>query len=419
MRSAEAHARLVAHDTALPGLSALLDDVVLSERLGAPSTRTYLRYKTGTNATALVDVAGRPAIANAWPAGGGAKRAKALKDVAAADVLLDAPEDGLLVVDAMADRRLPALRRLVHTGRIGPWLAERGHPVDPHARPRTLAHKPGRRWVGSIPLTGHRAGEHVVLRAYTVDEFDAALAAHELADPGRHTSLRLPRVLRTHRRGLIALEHLPGRTLDETVDADCLRRLGTGLGELHASGHADLITTDRLAADGLATDRGGATTGLDVIAPVLGDAVDDAADVHARASGSLRPSSWSIIHGDLSLDQVIADGDGLGLIDLDRVRVGNPLDDLASLLAVAGLGALNSGGARAAAALVERLGAPLLTGHASTWTGPVGDDLGPRTALAVLDRAGEPFRSGHPRWPDVTRELIALAGTLAEGRVLA
>ena len=181
MRSAEAHARLVAHDTALPGLSALLDDVVLSERLGAPSTRTYLRYKTGTNATALVDVAGRPAIANAWPAGGGAKRAKALKDVAAADVLLDAPEDGLLVVDAMADRRLPALRRLVHTGRIGPWLAERGHPVDPHARPRTLAHKPGRRWVGSIPLTGHRAGEHVVLRAYTVDEFDAALAAHELA----------------------------------------------------------------------------------------------------------------------------------------------------------------------------------------------------------------------------------------------
>lgn len=407
MRSAEAHALLAAHDRALPGLSALLDDAALSERLGAPSTRTYLRYKTRTNATALVDVDGRAAIANAWPAGGGAKRAKALTDVDPEDVLLDAREDGLLVVDAMADRRLPALRHLVRTGRVGPWLVRRGHPVDPHESPRTLAHKPARRWVGSLPLTGERAGGHVVLRAYTPEEFGDARAAHELLDPHRRISLRLPRVLRAHRRGLLALEHLPGRTLEETVDASSLRRLGAGLGELHASGRSERV----------ATDRSEVTPGLDAVAPVLGATVDAAADVRAAASAALRPSSGSTIHGDLSLDQVIADGDGLGLIDLDRVRVGNPLDDLASLLAAAGLGALPSGGATAAALLVERLRAPLVAGHTSTWTGPLGEDLGARTALALLDRAGEPFRSGHPDWPDVTRELIALAGALADGRV--
>lgn len=407
MRSAEAHALLVAHDTALPGLSALLDDAVLSERLGAPSTRTYLRYKTGTNAVALVDVDGRPAIANAWPAGGGPKRTKTLKHVAPDDVLLDTPEEGLLVVDAMADRRLPALRHLVRTGRVAPWLAEHGLPVDPQTSPRTLAHKPGRRWVGRLSLAGERAGEHVVLRAYVRDEFDAALAAHDLIDPSRCSSARLPRILRTHRRGLIALEHLPGRTLDETVDAASLRRLGASLGELHASGPTDLPPADRRTA----------TPGLDVTAPVLGAAVDDAADVHAAASAALRPSPGSVIHGDFSLDQVIADGDTLGIIDLDRVRVGNPLDDIASLLAMAALGALPSGGAAEGAELIERLRAPFVTGHASTWTGPLGDDLGPRTALALLDRAGEPFRTGRPDWPETTRELIGLAGALAGARV--
>lgn len=414
MRSAEAHALLVARDTTLPGLSTLLDDAVLSERLGAPSVRRYLRYKIGTNATALVDVDGRAAIANAWPAGGGDKRAKTLKDVAPEDILLDVPEVGLLVVDAMADRRLPALRHLVRTGRVSPWLSGRGHPVDPHAVPRTLAHKPARRWVGSLPLTGDRTGEHVVLRAYTQGEFDAARAAHERVDLRRGTSLRLPRVLRTHRRGLLALEHLPGRTLDEMVDAPSLCALGAGLGELHAGGGVAPVTTGRDVLDEKV-----ATQGLDVITPVLGSVVDDADEVHAAASAALRPAPGCVIHGDLSLDQVIVDGHGLGLIDLDRVRVGDPLDDLASLLAAAGLEALPSGGAAAGAELVGRWQAPLVAGHASTWTGPFEDDLGPRTALAVLDRAGEPFRYGHPHWPEVTRELIALAGALAEGRDLA
>lgn len=406
MRSAEAHALLVAHDTALPGLSALLDDAVLTERLSAPSTRTYLRYKTGTSAIARVDVDGRAAIAHAWPAGEGPKRTKALEQVDPDDVILDAPEEGVLVVDAMADRRLPALRHLVRTGRLGPWLTKRGYPVDPQVSPRTLAHKPGRRWVGLLPLTGERAGERVVLRAYASDEFDAAVAAHDLIDPSRCTSLRLPRILRTHRRGLLVLEHLPGRTLDETVDAACLRRLGACTGELHASGPiAEAVP-----------DRDEATPGLDVIAPVLEGVTDAAADVHAAASAALRPSPGSVIHGDLSLDQVIADGDTLGIIDLDRSRVGNPLDDIASLLATAGLGALSRGGATAGVELIERLRGPLLVGHAGTWTGPLGDDLGPRTALALLDRAGEPFRSGWPDWPEVTRELIGLAGVLVGAR---
>ena len=405
MRSAEAHALLAHTDVGLPALPALLDDSVLTVRLGVPVTRSYLRYKPGTSATALVDVAGRPAIASAW-GGGGDKRAKALKHTAPEDILLDSPGEGLLVVDALTDRRLPALRVLVRNGRLGPWLAGAGYAVASGASPTTLVHKPARRWVGRMPL--ERPGRQVVLRAYTGGGYDEALAAHGLIDPER-TSVRLPRVIATHRRGLIALEHLPGRVLDESISQAGLRRLGASLGELHTSGPADVIGTEHPAV----------TDGLGALQPVLGDVVAQVARIDTEARAALRPGAGSVVHGDFSLDQVVADGHGIGIIDLDRVRLGNPLDDIASLLAAAGLSALPDGGAGRAAAVMDRLRAPLVAGHSSTWSGALSDDLGPRTALELLARAGEPFRAGWSDWPRVTRELVALAGGLASGRAAA
>ena len=407
MRSADAHALLAAHDSALPALPDVLDGAVLGERLGAPVTSSYLRYKPGTSATALVDVAGRPAIAQAWPVGARAKRAKALKHVQPEDVLLDLPEEGLLVLDALTDRHLPALRTLVRTGRVGSWLSREGHQVPDGAIPETLSHKPARRWVGRLPL--ERTGESVVLRAYTGRGFESAIAAHGLIDPTRCPSLRLPHVLGTHRRGLLALEHLPGRVLDESLPEAAMHRLGASLGELHASGPTRRVGTDHPATP----------EGLEILRPVLGECLPEAAAIHAEASAALRPGVGSVIHGDFSLDQVVADGHDLGLIDLDRVRLGNPQDDIASLLAAAGATALPHGGAPAAAALMDRLRAPLVAGHASTWSGALSDDLGPRTALELLARAGEPFRSGCAEWPTVTEELITLAGSLVAGRAAA
>ncbi len=407
MRSADAHALLAAHDDALPALPDVLDAGVLGERLGAPVGRSYLRYKPGTSATALVDVDGRRAIAQAWTPGAGAKRAKALKYARAEDVLLDVPEEGLLVLDALADRHLPALRLLVRSGRVGPWLTRAGHPVRHDGGPMTLSHKPARRWVGRLPL--ERPGRSTVLRAYTGRGFESALAAHGLIDPTRCPSLRLPHVLGTHRRGLIALEHLPGRALDESVPEAALYRLGASLGELHASGPAARVGTDHPAT----------TDGLEILGPVLGECLPEAATVRAAARSSLRPGAGSVIHGDFSLDQVVADGHSLGIIDLDRVRCGNPLDDIASLLAAAAPSALHAGGADRAAVLIERLRVPFVAGHASTWTAEPTDDLGPRIALELLARAGEPFRSGVDDWPDVTRELVTLAGSLTSGRVAA
>lgn len=414
MTSADAHAILAADDPALPALPDLLDATLLGDRLGAPTSRSYLRYKPGTSAIALVDVAGRSAIAQAWRPGSGDKRAKALKHAGPEDVLLDAPEDGLLVLDALADRHLPALRLLVRSGRAADWLTGAGHAVPPDAVPETLAHKPARRWVGRLPLLAQgpdmigrdMIAGGVVLRAYTGRGHAAAVAAHGLIDPSRCDSLRLPTVLATHRRGLIALEHLPGRALDASVSAAAMHRLGACLGELHTSGP----TGEATAA------HPGTMKGIAALAPVLGDALGDAEEIHAAARAALRPGARSVIHGDFSLDQVIAHGHDLGVIDLDRVRLGNPLDDLASLLAEAAITTLPSHGAGGAADLVDSLRAPFVTGHAATWSGALSDDLGPRIALELLARGSEPFRAGDAEWPRVTRELIGLAGSFAATR---
>lgn len=404
MQSAEAHALLAGKDTALPGLPDLLDAAVLAERLGAPAIRSYLRYKPGTSATALVEVGARPAVAHAWRPGTGDKRAKALKHAKPEDILLDLPAEGLLVLDALCDRQLPALRLLVGNGRVGSWLTGQGHPAAADAVPQTLAHKPARRWVGRLPL--ERPEEHVVLRAYPAKGFAAALASHALINPQECTSVRLPRVLGAHRRGLIALEHLRGRPLDESVSAAELHCLGGTLGELHTRRLLGVIEAGHPAT----------TDGIDVLAPVLDGIPSQARQVESAARAALRPGPGSVIHGDFSLDQVVAGGHDLGIIDLDRAGRGNPLDDIASLLAASALSALSSGGARGGIALIDRLRPPFVAGHATTWTGgPLSGDLGPRTALELLARSGEPFRAGHADWPDVTRELVALAGILASG----
>lgn len=409
MRSAEAHDRLAGADPLLPSLAALLDEGILSERLGERAVRRYLRYKPGTTAIALVDLAGRAAIAQAWPTGANAKRAKALKHAEPADVLLDDPESGLLVVDAMTDRHLPALPRLVRSGSLGPWLARRGYPAGAAPDPTTLSHKPARRWVGRLALTGEGAGEHLVLRAYRPQEVATARAAHRLVDPGWQQSVRVPRVLGEHRHGLLVLEHLPGGALDRTLGEDLLHRLGAGLGQLHASTPGRLVGLDQSAP----------AHGLAPLAPALGAVLEAADRVAERARCALRPGAARVIHGDFSLDQVVADGPSLGIIDLDRARLGAPAEDLASLLAAAAIEELPVTGAVGAAALVDRLSGPLLAGHASTTPGMVVEDLGPRTALAVLARAGEPFRAGREDWPEVTDALVALAGQLATGRVAA
>lgn len=347
-------------DPAVPGLAVLLDDAALSERLESPTRRTYVRYKPGTSAIALLDVDGRAAIGHAWGAAAAEKREKVLRRAPIGQVLLDDPPTGLVVVDAQADRRLPALRLVHDPEDLTAWLAQAlEDDVAPLDGPVTLSHKPARRWVGRMEIATSEGPRSIVLRTYPRQDLERATTAYALHDPdrlSREGGPDLPRVLAVHPRGLVALEHLPGRTLDRTVDDATLRGLGRAVAQLHR--------------------RGGPGAEL---------------------------------HGDLSLDQVVVDGGRLGIIDLDRAHHGQPGDDLASLLAVVALEVL-SAGKRPGMALAEidRVAAPLLEGYRQRRALHAGD-LGDRTAEALRRRADEPFRTGHPQWPQVSDDIEVLA----------
>jgi hypothetical protein len=110
----------------------------------------------------------------------------------------------------------------------------------------------------------------------------------------------------------------------------------------------------------------------------------------------------SIIHGDFSADQVVQARDGIRIVDLDRLQLGEPHHDLGSF----------------AASELRRTGGWGLTGDllAGYARGVRPDDLAAWTAHALLLRLTEPFREASPTWvADMDRRLDEVELVLREG----
>ena len=109
-----------------------------------------------------------------------------------------------------------------------------------------------------------------------------------------------------------------------------------------------------------------------------------------------------IIHGDFSADQVVRAGEGIRIVDLDRMQLGEPHHDLGSF----------------AASELRRTGGwgltgDMLVGHGAA-TRP--DELAAWTAHALLLRLTEPFRETSPTWvADMDRRLDEVERVLREG----
>jgi len=431
--SAEARAeveRLLAADPAVPGLRLLLDDDALgawvARRLGPGSSvhgarRTYLRWKPGSGGVARVRLGG-PAEAQVflavWHPDSAAKLDKTV-DCGGADVV--AVDLDALAVLALprADRHLPALGRLLAPG-VGAAV-DRLRVSDAAARQllrravaapgavRTLAWKPQRRWVGTV---GSEACAQVVLRAYRPSATEGVL--------GRYRAVSLavgeqsPQVLGSNlRRGLVAVEHLPGLTLDRlpspdtTADSDVVvRATGQLVARLHAGAAPARGQVPELRVQDECAAVEAAAVTLDLLAPRSGARL--VADKLLRRLRRLPEAPERLLHGDLSPDQVVVRADGgVGLIDLDEAVRGPAGYDLAGVAASWALlrPAL-------AAGLVEQL----LDGYGERLDVPDLEVMRVRTAAHLLRRAPEPFRSGSPTWPVQVRQAVGMAAeVLADG----
>jgi aminoglycoside phosphotransferase len=208
-------------------------------------------------------------------------------------------------------------------------------------------------------------------------------------------------------RGLVAISALPGDTLRAALVHHRGPWPGAGLFDDLAAALASVSPPP-----GAAT-VGGAVAALGTHARLLATVLPgergrlDAlvAAIEREGAPSADGASRSVmVHGDLHDGQVLVDGGRIvGLLDLDDIGPGDPLDDRARLLGHIATIAL---GCEARPA-VTQYAADLF----DLWSSDARDEeqLASRTAAAVLGLATGPFRVQQPDWPAATRERLALA----------
>ncbi|TDQ47988.1 phosphotransferase [Actinorugispora endophytica] len=429
-----AHEELARGDTRVPGLGTLLTPDALSDLLDsllpADAERplgvevTHRRYRPGTGLatgfTARYPDGTRHAFARALAAdaapGGLAEEVRYARRWV--------PEPAGRAVD-ISDVEEPRLRGPLHDP--GLCLVV-GPPVDDLAltavrhfasapdrfgapdggSARTLAYRPGRRWVGRIDDADGRPVTVVRARSGKVNA-SAYLASAAAGIP-------VPDLVRISRYGLVATRWVPGEPLDllpargSAAGDATLAEAGRLLARLHSvPPPRELLPADLGAeATAAASEVGGLVPGLagraEAVALRCADALADPSGPRVLAHGGFRAA------------RVLVGERGPALADLDRARVAHPAADLADF-AAAEYAAGRSGDGPAAV-----LG-PLLDGYLdeapAAYAAGVLGALDAFTSAALLCRAAAPFRHGAPDWDTRAAALVALAedtGGRAPGR---
>jgi aminoglycoside phosphotransferase len=402
----EVHDAVVARDTRLRALPLVLDDRRLARalvrrwpdpELAPVAVRVdYLRYKPGTSIVAGLRLHfddDRVVLAALYGATSDDDPKLAKVRARARDV-----GDGFAVASrrrhwvltpATADRKLRAVASLARTLEHG----------DRDLRAATLvplAYKPLRRFVARVDRRGRpRAVAKVHRRGAVGDVAGVARWVRSVAAPA---GLPLPVTRRLDAaNGLHVTDWRRGTPLDRLEDppAAVLGVLGEVLARLHRS-----------PADGLPSRPDDDRVELDTLAAIRPDAARAAAPVVRTLQALPRGQASCPVHGDLSADQVVVDGRDVGLVDLDRFHVGEPLEDLASWIAADAIARDDYAPDRlqppaAMLAAYRAAGGPADLRHLRT-----------ATAAALLHRSAEPFRVRRPDWPARTDRLVDAARRL-------
>lgn len=406
---------LIARDATLTGLSLLLDDERMHERLaqalpdlGIRQVRAqYLRYKPGTSCLVsyCVELDDGPlgsstlAIhAQTW-----GDRDESRFEKAEGRPLVR----GALGIGTLAWRDVPALvwsfpndievRALRRLGSDRERHALLRHVACPYpallaGTIEQLAYKPGRRFAGAVLGAG---GERAVLKLYSRSAYAARAWAEGML--ASSAGMRTPSLLgRSDRHRAVLLEWLPGAMLGDLLRApalptSALTLAGAALAELHAQ-----------PAGGFETRRVDAgARGLAALADTLGFLLPERASAVTgqalRLSEQLSaPGDLVPVHGDLHAKQLVLDGDRIGLLDLDRAALAPRAEDLGNLFAHIErdevLGRLPPGRS-------DEVAQALLAGYrAAGGMQPTTAAIAAERAAGLLRLAMQPFRDREPHW---------------------
>lgn len=299
------------------------------------------------------------------------------------------------------DPFVPGIEEAVTPGRAETVL---GPTVGSRSTREVVAYRPTERAVvRAVSEDGSRA---VYLKAVRPAEARALAANH---DAMISAGLPVPRVLGLDdAAGLVVMEEIVGTTLrqrikdrlEPLIDPDELSSIIDGLGRLDATNLSHL--------PGRISDAVGHAALLERVAPAARPILDEVVPHFETARAASLERSGGAVHGDLHEGQLIVDGRGraTGLLDVDSAAVGDPLDDVVTLLGHLTYRAMRSD------EFDPRL-ATLIESVRADGTRRFGSGLvALGTAAVLVGLATGPFRIQSPDWELETLRVLRAASDL-------
>lgn len=415
-----AHDRsLVERDASLKGLRYLLDAGSLRELLAetlAPAllegmSVDYLRYKPGVNCIARLHLKSGFAYAKAFAADAGGKLAKArqLPEVKGPSglgrIFLDDP--AIMLHFFPNDIELPAIAEFANPVTRQPFLQRvfKTNPAWSEADYTALNYKPERRYVARLTRADGRSAS---IKFYCSKEFQTIRRSRKKFKLPH--GLRIPQWIggsKNHR--VMAYSWLPGVTLASRITSghwEEAYRAGEAVARLHRSEQPALDKRGtknwREMLESLAGQLG------HLIPELAGEADELAGRLAAWVQG--RESQRCPIHGDFYDKQVIIQEHAIGIIDSDRIQLGDPELDLGCFMAHLERRRIDG---VLSPEQVEKARAALLDGYRAAAPADFSPrDMNVYTAFNLFQLSHHPFRDRRPDWGEQTASLLARCGRL-------
>lgn len=216
------------------------------------------------------------------------------------------------------------------------FLAAQGLPADT-PMPELLRYVPRQRALFRCP-PAHAASQAFFIKCYRAphDQHAAAnLARVTQAWITGRLALRPPlRLFHDSERHAVGMDAVAGHSLSAELPhaaPELLRRVADALASLHASG---IDAPLRWTAEGELAALKAAMADVSRALPALAGEIDALrADIERRAAGLRFDAVTATLHGNLFGDQILVDGEHIGIVDWDDLAVGDPLYDVGRLIA--------------------------------------------------------------------------------------
>lgn len=251
------------------------------------------------------------------------------------------PEYRCLVELFPFDWKLPSLARAADPAQVGPVLARLTGARPGHPAVSVLRYRPHRRCLLAYGDQADEGALTVIGKVYP-EPSEAARVRKRLQDlqaQSADAGLRIPKPLGLSRPlSLLLMERLPGTSMKEIVHAPDLPPIT----EASLQAAAALAALHSLRLEGATRGRPLSTEWerlrrwirrLHAVAPELARRFESILDRISTLAPESQPGAPTPVHGDFKPSQLLLEGERVGIVDFDRICLGDPAVDVGNFMA--------------------------------------------------------------------------------------